>query len=104
MCQSVRRTFHLQRGHMICLETQKHANQCVTAALKFRQLATGEDLMIRLSETQLKGSFPPIVTPFKDNGAVDYDTYAKLVDFHAKGGSHGIVVTGTTGEPSTLTP
>ena len=60
--------------------------------------------MIRLSDHALKGSFPPIVTPFKDDGAVDYDTYAKLVDFHAKGGSPGIVVTGTTGEPSTLTP
>ncbi len=60
--------------------------------------------MIRLSDKALKGSFPPVVTPFKDDGAVDYDTYAKLIDFHAKGGSHGIVVTGTTGEPSTLTP
>jgi 4-hydroxy-tetrahydrodipicolinate synthase len=60
--------------------------------------------MIRLSPTQLKGSFPPIVTPFMGDGAVDYDTYAKLIDFQATGGSHGIVVTGTTGEPSTLTP
>ena len=60
--------------------------------------------MIRLPDKALKGSFPPIVTPFKENGAVDYDTYARLVDFQAKGGSHGIVVTGTTGEPSTLTP
>jgi 4-hydroxy-tetrahydrodipicolinate synthase len=59
--------------------------------------------MMRLADTALKGSFPPLVTPFKDDGAVDYDTYAKLVDFHAKGGSHGVVVTGTTGEPSTLT-
>ncbi len=60
--------------------------------------------MIRLAGNNLKGSFPPIVTPFKDNGAVDYDTYAKIVEFHVKGGSPGIVVTGTTGEPSTLTP
>ena len=60
--------------------------------------------MIKLDPKALKGSFPPIVTPFKDNGAVDYDTYARLVDFQAKGGSHGIVVTGTTGEPSLLTP
>ena len=60
--------------------------------------------MIRLEDKALKGSFPPLVTPFKDDGGIDYDTYAKLVDFHAKGGSHGIVVTGTTGEPSTLTP
>ncbi len=60
--------------------------------------------MIKLDDRALKGSFPPIVTPFKDSGQVDYDTYAKLVDFQAKGGSHGIVVTGTTGEPSILTP
>ncbi len=59
--------------------------------------------MIRLEQNALKGSFPPLVTPFKDDGSVDYDTYAKLVEFHVKGGSAGIVVTGTTGEPSTLT-
>ena len=60
--------------------------------------------MIRLAPNALKGSFPPVVTPFKDDGSVDYDTYAKLIDFHAKGGSAGVVVTGTTGEPSVLTP
>src|SRR5258706_3309336 len=60
--------------------------------------------MIRLGDKALKGSFPPIVTPFNDDGSVDYDTYGKLVEFHVKGGSPGIVVTGTTGEPSVLTP
>jgi 4-hydroxy-tetrahydrodipicolinate synthase len=60
--------------------------------------------MIRLDDKALKGSFPPLVTPFKENGDVDYDTYARLVEFHVQGGSPGIVVTGTTGEPSTLTP
>ena len=59
--------------------------------------------MIRLDDKALKGSFPPVVTPFREDGAVDYDTYAKLIDFHAKGGSAGVVVTGTTGEPSALT-
>src|SRR5579859_5931182 len=60
--------------------------------------------MITLDPKALKGSFPPVVTPFKPDGSVDFDTYARLVDFQAKGGSHGIVVAGTTGEPSTLTP
>jgi 4-hydroxy-tetrahydrodipicolinate synthase len=60
--------------------------------------------MIRLDDKALKGSFPPLVTPFNEDGAVDYDTYAELVEFHVKGGSPGIVVTGTTGEPSVLTP
>ena len=59
--------------------------------------------MMKLADKQLKGSFPPLVTPFKDDGSVDYDTYAKLVEFQVKGGTHGIVVTGTTGEPSILT-
>jgi len=60
--------------------------------------------MIRLAQNALKGSFPPIVTPFRNDGSVDYDAYAGLVEFHVKGGSAGIVVTGTTGEPSTLVP
>jgi 4-hydroxy-tetrahydrodipicolinate synthase len=51
---------------------------------------------------RLKGSIPPLVTPIR-NGAVDYDTYAELVEFQIKDGSHGILVNGTTAEPSTLT-
>lgn len=49
----------------------------------------------------LKGSIPPLVTPFR-RGAVDYDGYAKLVAFQIQNGSHGILVNGTTAEPSTL--
>ena len=50
----------------------------------------------------LKGSIPPIVTPFK-NGVVDYETYARLVEYQVVNGSHGVLVNGTTSEPSTLT-
>lgn len=51
---------------------------------------------------QLKGSMPPLITPFRD-GAVDYEQYAKLVAFQIANGSHGVVVNGTTSEPSSLT-
>ena len=51
---------------------------------------------------RIKGSIPPVVTPIRD-GEVDYDTYAGLVEFQVKQGSHGILVNGTTAEPSTLT-
>lgn len=51
---------------------------------------------------RLRGSIPPIVTPFR-NGEVDYDTYAGLVEYQISNGSHGILVNGTTAEPSTLT-
>jgi len=54
------------------------------------------------SLTALRGSIPPLVTPFKA-GAVDYDAYADLVAFQVRSGTHGILVNGTTAEPSTLT-
>ncbi|MBM3488114.1 MAG: 4-hydroxy-tetrahydrodipicolinate synthase [Alphaproteobacteria bacterium] len=57
--------------------------------------------MIELPKRFLRGSYPPIITPFRD-GAVDYDAYKKLVEFQLAGGSHGILVTGTTAEPSSL--
>ncbi len=51
---------------------------------------------------RIKGSIPPVITPFTD-GEVDYDTYRALVEFQVSQGSHGVLVNGTTGEPSTLT-
>src|ERR1700740_1839038 len=50
----------------------------------------------------LRGSIPPLVTPFK-NGEVDYDAYVSLVAMQIEKGSHGILVNGTTSEPATLT-
>ncbi len=58
--------------------------------------------MMRLPKNFLKGSIPPLITPFR-NGKVDYDAYAGLVEFQVRNGSHGILVNGTTSEPSTLT-
>ena len=43
-----------------------------------------------------------MITPFK-NGEIDLDTYKKLINFHVVEGSHGILVNGTSAEPSTLT-
>lgn len=58
--------------------------------------------MLKLHRDFLKGSIPPLVTPFR-NGAVDYEAYAGLVEFQLREGSHGILVNGTTSEPSSLT-
>jgi len=58
--------------------------------------------MIDLDDSFLRGSYPPLVTPLR-HGAVDYDTFARLVERQVNAGSHGIVVGGTTAEPSTLT-
>src|SRR5262245_8372513 len=58
--------------------------------------------MIALDDAFLRGSYPPLVTPFR-GGAVDLDAFAGLVERQIALGSHGIVVSGTTGEPSSLT-
>jgi 4-hydroxy-tetrahydrodipicolinate synthase len=58
--------------------------------------------MLTLEETFLRGSYPPVVTPFR-NGNVDFEKFSMLIDRQVKGGSHGVVVGGTTGEPSSLT-
>jgi 4-hydroxy-tetrahydrodipicolinate synthase len=44
-----------------------------------------------------------IITPFDDDGSVDYVTFSRLVNHLVHNGSEGIVVAGTTGESPTLT-
>jgi 4-hydroxy-tetrahydrodipicolinate synthase len=51
---------------------------------------------------QLRGSIVPLVTPFR-NGAVDEQGLASLIEWQVASGSHGLSVTGTTGEPTALT-
>ena len=47
------------------------------------------------------GSYPALITPFKD-GALDLDALKKLVEWHIAEGSHGLVPVGTTGESPTV--
>ena len=51
---------------------------------------------------QLKGTGVAIVTPFSDNGSVDFDALGKLVDFIIDNGVEYVVTLGTTGETPTL--
>jgi len=55
-----------------------------------------------LPTAALRGSFPPLVTPFSQ-GCVDYGAYGRLARSVIDGGSHGLVVNGTTAEPTSLT-
>ncbi len=48
-----------------------------------------------------KGSNVALVTPFKNN-KLDQETYIKLIHFHIKNGTNGLVPAGTTGESPTL--
>ena len=59
--------------------------------------------MIKLGRGFLRCSYPPIITPFKANGAVDIDSFRRCVDFSIRNASHGILLSGTTSEPSSMT-
>jgi len=43
-----------------------------------------------------------MVTPFRDDGSVDFDAFQELARYLVEHGSDGVVVAGTTGEGSTL--
>ncbi|WP_342759556.1 4-hydroxy-tetrahydrodipicolinate synthase [Kineothrix sedimenti] len=49
------------------------------------------------------GAGVAIVTPFKENGEVNYEKFAELLEFQIKEGTDAVIVCGTTGEASTLT-
>ena len=50
---------------------------------------------------ELRGSIVPLVTPFR-NGEFDEPTFKDLIEWQIESGSHGISITGSTGEPSSL--
>lgn len=49
-----------------------------------------------------KGSAVALVTPFDENGNVNFDKIKELVDFQIENGTDAIVACGTTGEASTM--
>src|SRR3989442_5311601 len=50
----------------------------------------------------MRGSLVPVVTPFR-KGQLDDSRFVDLIEWQIDSGSHGVVVAGTTGEPSALT-
>ncbi len=51
----------------------------------------------------LEGSIVALVTPFHEDGSIDFEALARLVDFHLQHGTDAILTLGTTGESSTMT-
>lgn len=50
-----------------------------------------------------KGAGVAIVTPFHEDGSVNYEAFADQIERQIAGGTDAIIVCGTTGEASTLT-
>jgi 4-hydroxy-tetrahydrodipicolinate synthase len=51
----------------------------------------------------IQGSIVAIVTPMHPDGAIDYEAFSTLIEWHVESGTDAIVVVGTTGESPTLT-
>lgn len=49
-----------------------------------------------------QGSMVALVTPMRDDGSLDWESMAALIDWHIEQGTHAIVTVGTTGESATL--
>lgn len=54
--------------------------------------------MNTVSSVQVEGIYTPVITPFNDDGSINYDAFAAQVDFLAESGIHGLMIGGTTGE------
>jgi 4-hydroxy-tetrahydrodipicolinate synthase len=50
----------------------------------------------------ITGSLVAIVSPMHEDGALDYDAYRRLIEWHIAEGTNGIVAVGTTGESPTV--
>ncbi|MBF0846734.1 dihydrodipicolinate synthase family protein, partial [Streptococcus danieliae] len=48
------------------------------------------------------GSGVAIITPFLEDGMVDYKELEKLIEFQIKEGTKALIIVGTTGESSTM--
>ena len=53
-------------------------------------------------QTRLKGMGVALITPFKEDGAVDYEALLRLVDYQLQNGTDFLCVLGTTAETPTL--
>jgi|SRR5690625_447971 len=57
-----------------------------------------------MSHIKPKGSFVALVTPMNNDGSIDYEGFRTLLQWHAENGTEAILIMGSTGEVSMLTP
>jgi 4-hydroxy-tetrahydrodipicolinate synthase len=57
-----------------------------------------------MAKPRIEGSFVALITPFNADGAVDYGAFRTLLDWHARHGTSAVLIMGSTGEVSMLTP
>jgi 4-hydroxy-tetrahydrodipicolinate synthase len=53
---------------------------------------------------KIEGSFVALITPFNEDGAVDFGAFRALLEFQARHGTRAVLIMGSTGETSMLAP
>lgn len=55
-----------------------------------------------MKHTVFKGAAVALITPFNEDGSINYEEFGRIIDFQIEHKTDAIVVCGTTGEPSTM--
>ena len=55
-----------------------------------------------MSHPTIRGSLVALITPFNEDGSVNFDKLGELIDFHLANSTDALVILGTTGESSTM--
>lgn len=56
-----------------------------------------------MSKMKIEGSFVALITPFNQDGGIDYEAFRSLLDFQRSNGTNAVLIMGSTGEVSMLT-
>lgn len=57
-----------------------------------------------MADQKLVGSFVALITPFNRDGKIDFEAFRELISFQEKNGSCAVLIMGSTGEVSMLSP
>lgn len=57
-----------------------------------------------MADQKLVGSFVALITPFNRDGKIDFEAFRQLISFQEKNGSCAVLIMGSTGEVSMLSP
>jgi len=71
---------------------------CITKKARLSQ-----EVSVRKDLIYPEGSWVALITPFDEEGAVDIPGFKRLVDFQKANGTSGLLLMGSTGEPTSLT-
>ena len=55
-----------------------------------------------MGKKKIEGSFVALITPFNNDGTVDFEGFRTLIDFQARNGTSAVLLMGSTGEVSML--